>query len=166
MSKFHDNITQSMRIVFTQKKYAALGIIVFIIMALLLLSASEFVFFEPYVTGHIPQGDELDFVLIITISVFSALVIPLGLLSILHARRARKGLASSVTGTSIGIIAGACSCGPLGFVLAVSLGTVGSSFASFLTIYDTHLRLVSICALLISFYTLSSVITRECKISQ
>lgn len=155
---------QAIRIVFACTRYVALGVGIFVAMLVTLLAASDYVFFEPYVVSHIPQGGEFGLVLIITIAILSALVIPAGIMSVQSARAARKGFAGSITGTTIGIAAGACSCGPLGFALVSSLGAAGSATASFLTAYDVPLRLVAITALVVSLYTISSAITRECKI--
>ena len=44
-----------------------------------LLVISEYVFLYPYIIGHIPQGTELGFVLIVILSILSALVIPMNI---------------------------------------------------------------------------------------
>lgn len=154
-----------MREVFGRPKYAALGVFVCASLLIVMLVSSEFVFFEPYVIGHIPQGTELDLALIIVIAALSGIVVPVGVMSILGARAARKGFAGSMTGTSIAVVAGACSCGPLGFAIASSLGAAGVAASSFLTEYAVPLRLASIAALLVSLRATSKAIKQECNVS-
>ena len=44
-----------------------------------LLILSEFIFIEPYLTAHIPQGTEFGFSLIVILSGLSALVLPMNI---------------------------------------------------------------------------------------
>ena len=150
----------AVRTVFSRRQYAALGAAVTVAMMVGLLAASDYVFFEPYVVGHIPPGGELGFVMISAIAALSGLTVPVGVMSV---RTARKGFAGGLAGTTVGVAAGACSCGPLGFALASSLGAAGTAAASFLTAYDVPLRLAAIAALLISLYAASSAIAQECR---
>lgn len=162
---FFRNIIRAVSIVFIKFEYIVFGISIFGTILTMLLFTSEFIFFEPYITGHLPQDGELDFVLIIIISVLSGLVVPVGVASIRNTRTMRRGFAGSVTGTSIGVVAGVCSCGPLGFALIGSFGAAGLATASFLSTYDLPLRLASIAALLVSLHITSSAFTQECKLS-
>jgi len=67
-------------------------------------------------------------------------------------------------GTIIGASAGICSCGPIGFSIISTFGTVAGTATAFLTDYEIPLRLGSIGLLCIVYYTTSRSISMECKV--
>lgn len=151
------------RVVFSNPWYATLAVVIFVVMSAGLLAASEYVFFEPYFVGHVPKGTELGAALIVVVSALSALVVPSSVMSLWGTRKSRRGFAGGLTGTTVGIAAGVCSCGPVGLALVGLLGAAGTAVASFLTVYDVPLRLAAIAALMVSFHTVSSSFMRNCK---
>ena len=70
-------MVQVLKTVFSNFKYLLLAIGIFISMLIGLLILSEYIFIEPYLTGHIPKGTELGFSLIVILSGMSALVLPM-----------------------------------------------------------------------------------------
>ena len=92
-----------------------------------LLLLSEYIFLEPYLTGHVPSGTEAGFVLILAISILSGLVIPMNVYRIRILRQTRTKMGGGVVGSFIGAAAGACSCGPVGFAIISTFGSVGSA---------------------------------------
>ena len=77
-----------------------------------------------------------------------------------------KKIGGSIVGTIVGASAGACSCGPIGFSIITTFGTVGSVASSFLTNYEIPLRLISIGILVLVFFTTIKSLSLECKINQ
>lgn len=157
-------ITNVMRLVFSNHLYLALSCLVFIGMVFLLSLISEYIFLTPYVTGHIPPGAEIGFIIILLISILSGLVIPMNIYRISLLKNSKTKIGGSVFGSILGTAAGACSCGPLGFTIVSTFGTIGSVTSSFLTNYETPIRLVAMAVLVLTFYTTTKSIKSECNL--
>ena len=131
----------------------------------LLLLVSEFIFLEPYFVTHIPSGSELGFILIITLSALSALVIPMNLFRITNLKNSKQKMSGSIFGSIIGSVAGACSCGPIGFAVISTFGSVGATATAFLTNYEIPIRVVAIAILVITYFTTIKSLKTECKVN-
>lgn len=129
-----------------------------------LLILSEYIFLEPYVTGHIPKGTEFGFSLIIILSGLSAIVLPMNVYRINILKNSTKKIGGSVFGSFIGAAAGACSCGPIGFAVISTFGSVGATSLTFLTNYEIPIRLAAIGLLGITYYTTVKSLKVECKL--
>lgn len=154
------------RLVFSDARFTAMAVAIFAIMAFALFVMSEYLFLEPFVVGHVPQGTELGFVLVIVISILSAVVIPANVFRVLVLHRSRQKMSSGLAGSVIGAIAGACSCGPIGFAVISTFGAVGATATAFLTSYEIPLRIVAIVILTVTYVTTHKSINIECKIKQ
>lgn len=130
-----------------------------------LLILSEYIFLEPYVTGHIPKGTEFGFSLIIILSGLAALVLPMNVYRINILKNSTKKIGGSVFGSFIGAAAGACSCGPIGFAVISTFGSVGATSLTFLTNYEIPIRLAAIGLLGITYYTTVKSLKVECKLN-
>ena len=129
-----------------------------------LLILSEYVFLDPYVAGHIPEGTEFGFLLIIVLSGLSALVLPMNIYRINILKNSTGKIGGSVFGSFIGAAAGACSCGPIGFAIISTFGSVGATSMAFLTNYEIPIRLAAIGLLAITYYTTIKSLRVECKL--
>ena len=152
------------KVIFSNFKFLALSLIIFSSMMVLLLFISEFIFFEPYFVTHIPSGSELGFILIITLSVLSALVIPMNLFRITNLKNSKQKMSGSIFGSIVGSAAGACSCGPIGFAVISTFGSVGATATAFLTNYEIPIRVVAIAILVITYFTTIKSLKTECKV--
>jgi len=153
------------KVIFSNFKFLALSVIIFSSMMVLLLLISEFIFLEPYFVTHIPSGSELGFILIITLSALSALVIPMNLFRITNLKNSKQKMSGSIFGSIIGSVAGACSCGPIGFAVISTFGSVGSTATAFLTNYEIPIRVVAIAILVITYFTTIKSLKTECKVN-
>jgi hypothetical protein len=152
------------KVIFSNFKFLALSVIIFSSMMVILLFISEFIFFEPYFVTHIPSGSELGFILIITLSVLSALVIPMNLFRITNLKNSKQKMSGSIFGSIVGSAAGACSCGPIGFAVISTFGSVGATSTAFLTNYEIPIRVVAIAILVITYFTTIKSLKTECKV--
>lgn len=155
-----------LKTIFSRPRYLASTCGIFATMLFLLLLVSEYVFLSPYLVGHIPRGTEIGLSLIVIISILSSLVIPMNIYRISMLKKSRAKIGGSVLGSIIGASAGACSCGPIGFAMVSTLGTVGSVTSSFLTNYDVPIRIVAIGVLVLTLYTTTKSISNECRLVQ
>ena len=152
------------KVIFSNFKFLALSVIIFSSMMVLLLLVSEFIFLEPYFVTHIPSGSELGFILIITLSALSALVIPMNLFRITNLKNSKQKMSGSIFGSIVGSVAGACSCGPIGFAVISTFGSVGATATAFLTNYEIPIRVVAIAILAITYFTTIKSLKTECKV--
>jgi hypothetical protein len=129
-----------------------------------LLIVSQYLFLEPYIIGHIQQGSEFGFVLIVILSGLSALVIPMNIYRINILKKSKGKMKGSLFGSFIGSIAGACSCGPIGFAVISTFGYIGATTISFLTNFELPIRLGAIGLLVFTYYTTTKSIKIECNI--
>ena len=155
----------SITLVFSNFRYVALAAVIFTSMLVGLLILSEYIFLEPYVVGHVPSGSELGFVLIVILSGLSALVLPMNIFRINILKRSKQKMSGGIFGSIIGAAAGACSCGPVGFAVISTFGSVGATATSFLTTYETPIRIVAIAILVVTFFTTVKSLRIECKIN-
>ncbi len=123
---------------------------------------SEYVFLQPVATFYVPNEDVVGFALVVIVTALSGLVVSMSIfrVKILHA----KQLKSSFAGPIIGASAGVCSCGPTGFAIISTFGTIGSTATAFLNNYEIPLRLIGVGILVYSYYVTSKGITAQCKV--
>lgn len=157
-------MAQTIKLVFSDYRYMVLSISIFIGMLIPLSIISEFVFLEPYVIAQIPNGAEISFLLIVVISALSGLVLAMNVYRINVFRSYKKKMGGGIFGSFIGAIAGACSCGPIGFAVVSTFGAVGGIATAFLTNYEIPIRLGAIAILAYTYYVTTKSLTVECKI--
>jgi len=158
-------MVQTIKLVFSNFKYVILSCVFFSSMLIGLLILSEYIFLEPYVVGHIPSGTELEFSLILIISVLSALVIPMNIFRINILKGSKQKISGGIFGSIIGAAAGACSCGPVGFAVISTFGSIGVTATTFLTNYEFPIRIIAIVILVITYFTTVKSLKTECKIN-
>ena len=158
-------MVQTIKLVYSNFKYALLASIIFVSMMIGLLIISEYIFLEPYVVAHLPSGSELGFVLIVVLSALSALVIPMNIFRINILKSSKQKMGGGIFGSIIGTAAGACSCGPIGFAVISTFGSVGATATAFLTNYEIPIRLIAIAILLVTYFTTIKSLKVECKLN-
>ena len=156
---------KNIKLVFSSTAYTILAGVIFFVMLIPLLVLSEFIFLEPFFIFHIPYGQSFGFVLILAVSAMSAIVIPMNVYRIRTLRKNTSKIGGGVLGSIIGASAGICSCGPIGFSIISTFGTVAGTATAFLTNYEIPLRIGSIALLCLVYYTTTRSISSECKIS-
>ena len=153
----------AIKTVYSNSKYLFLSVVIFSTMLVGLLILSEYIFLEPYVVSHIPSGTEFGFVLIVTISALSALVLPMNIFRINILKKSKQKMGGGIFGSIIGAAAGACSCGPIGFAVISTFGSVGATATAFLTNYEIPIRIIAIGILAITYFTTVKSLKTECK---
>jgi len=159
-------MTQMIRLVFTDYRYIILATAIFVGMLILLSIISEFIFLEPYIIAHIPSGGEISFFLILVVSALSGLVLAMNVYRINAFRNSpKKKMGGGIFGSLIGAVAGACSCGPIGFAVISTFGVAGGIATAFLANYEIPIRLVAIAILAYTYYATVKSLAVECKIN-
>ena len=149
---------------FSSYSYVLLAGIIFVSMLIPLSILSEFLFIEPFFVIHVIEDRTFSFTLLVAISFMSAVVIPMNIYRIRTLQKSTTKIGGSLLGSIIGASAGICSCGPIGFSIISTFGTVAGTATAFLTYYEIPLRLVSLGLLCLVYYTTAKSISIECKI--
>jgi len=157
-------MSQALKLVFSNYNYAILAAIITIGLFTPLAIISEYIFLEPYVVFHVPSDRIGGFVLIVAVSVLSGIVLTMNVFRIKALRNQARKMGGSLFGSILGASAGACSCGPIGFAVISTFGTIGGTATAFLTNYEIPLRLVALAILAFTYYTTSKSLNLECKI--
>ena len=148
---------------FSSYSYVLLAGIIFVCMLIPLSILSEFLFIEPFFVIHVIEDRAFSFTLLVAISFMSAVVIPMNIYRIRTLQKSTVKIGGSLLGSIIGASAGICSCGPIGFSIISTFGTVAGTATAFLTNYEIPLRLVSLGLLCLVYYTTAKSISVECK---
>ena len=156
---------KNIKLVFSSTAYAILAGVIFFVMLIPLSILSEFIFVEPFFIFHISYGQTFGFVLILAVSVMSAIVIPMNVYRIKTLQKSTSKIGGGVLGSIIGASAGICSCGPIGFALISTFGAAAGTATAFLSNYEIPLRLGSVGLLCLVYYTTTKSISSECKIN-
>ena len=156
---------KNVKLVFSSTEYAIMAGVIFFGMLIPLLMLSEFIFVEPFFIFHIQSEQEFGFVLILAVSIMSAIVIPMNVYRIKTLQKSTSKIGGGVLGSIIGASAGICSCGPFGFALISTFGAVAGTATAFLSNYEILLRLGSVGLLCLVYYTTTKSISSECKIN-
>lgn len=149
---------------FSSYSYVLLAGIIFVSMLIPLSILSEFLFIEPFFVIHVIEDRTFSFTLLVAISFMSAVVIPMNIYRIRTLQKSTTKIGGSLLGSIIGASAGICSCGPIGFSIISTFGTVAGTATAFLTNYEIPLRLASLGLLCLVYYTTAKSISVECKI--
>ena len=149
---------------FSSYSYVLLAGIIFVCMLIPLSILSEFLFIEPFFVIHVIEDRAFSFTLLVAISFMSAVVIPMNIYRIRTLQKSTAKIGGSLLGSIIGASAGICSCGPIGFSIISTFGTVAGTATAFLTNYEIPLRLASLGLLCLVYYTTAKSISIECKI--
>ena len=149
---------------FSSYPYVLVAGIIFVCMLIPLSILSEFLFIEPFFVIHVIEDRAFSFTLLVAISFMSAVVIPMNIYRIRTLQKSTTKIGGSLLGSIIGASSGICSCGPIGFSIISTFGTVAGTATAFLTNYEIPLRLVSLGLLCLVYYTTAKSISIECKI--
>jgi len=125
---------------------------------------SEYIFLQPFLVTYIPIDSIFGFSSIVAVSALAGIVLTMNIYRVRILRNSSKKMGGGVLGSIIGSSAGACGCGPIGFAVISSFGSIGGTAAAFLTNYEIPIRLAALAILGLTLYTTTRSISIECKI--
>ncbi|MFN3655444.1 MAG: hypothetical protein ACK4TO_09015 [Candidatus Nitrosotenuis sp.] len=155
-----------MKVIFADRKYLAVASVISIGFFIPLSILSEYIFVSPYLIMHVPLDGMFGFALIVIVSVLSGIVISMNVYRIRLLQQSKTKMGTSLFGSIIGASAGACSCGPVGFAVISTFGTIGGVATAFLSNYEIPLRLGAIAILAYTYYSTTKALTFECRLKK
>jgi hypothetical protein len=155
----------SIKLVFSNWTYVALAGTIAAIFWIVFNLFEQLLFFSPIVVFYLPEDAITGFILSNITAILLGMVVSMNVYVLMHSRGVKFNATSFFSGSSIGILSSTCaSCSSLGFLLASTLGGAGITLSTFLSNYQTPLRIVSIALLLWAYYSISIRLAGSCRI--
>jgi hypothetical protein len=159
------SLLTSIKIVFSHWPYIALAGTIATIFCIVFNVFEQLLFFSPIVVFYLPEDAIIGFILSNTTAILLGIVVSMNIYVLKHSRGIKLNATSFFSGSGIGVLSSTCaSCSSLGFLLVSTLGGAGITLSTFLSNYQTPLRILSIALLLWAYYSISIRLTRACKV--
>jgi len=124
----------------------------------------QLLFFSPIVIFYLPDDAVIGFILATITSILLGIVVSMNVYVFRHSKL-KIGLASFFSGSTVSVLSSTCaSCSSLGFLLVSVFGGTGVAASSFLSNYQTPLRVLSIALLTWALFSISNKLTSSCVI--
>ena len=156
----------SIKLVFSHWAYIAVAGTIAAIFWIVFSVFEQLLFFSPIVVFYLPEDAITGFILSNVTAILLGIVVSMNVYVLWHSRGLKSNAASFFSGSSISVISSTCaSCSSLGFLIVSALGGAGITISTFLSNYQTPLRIISIALLLWAYYSLSIGLTRNCNVA-
>lgn len=125
----------------------------------------QLLFFSPIVVFYLPDDAIMGFIFSTITAILLGMVASMNVYVFEHSRGKKLNAASLFSASSISVLSSICaSCSSLGILLVSILGGAGITLSTFLSNYQTPLRIVSVILLLWAYYSISIGLSRSCNI--
>ena len=125
----------------------------------------QLLFFSPIVTFYLPPDAVVGFILTNITSILLGIVVSMNIYVLRHSKL-KISMRSFLSGSGLSVLSSTCaSCSSLGFLLVSTFGGVGIAASTFLSNYQTPLRILSIALLIWALYSIGNKLTKSCKIN-
>ncbi len=164
-SNWLDSLILSFRIVFSRWFYLSIAAITAAIFWTVFSIFDQLLFFSPIVIFYLPDDAVIGFILSTLISILLGIIVSMNLYILKHSKL-KMNLASFFSGSTVSVLSSTCaSCSSLGFLLVSTFGGAGIAASTFLSNYQTPLRVLSIVLLIWALYSIINKLSQTCKIN-
>lgn len=165
ISGIQNSLALSFKTVFSNLAYILFAVTTGTIFWIVFNVFDQLLFFSPIVIFYLPDDAVAGFILSNMTSILLGIVMSMNVYVLRHSKLKIKS-GSFFSGSSLSVLCSACAgCSSLGFLLVTTLGGAGVMASSFLSNYQTPLRLLSIALLVWAYYSISSKLVASCKTS-
>jgi hypothetical protein len=155
----------AIKLVFSHWEYIILGGTIATIFWIIFNFFEQLLFLSPIVTFYLPEDAITGFILSNITAILLGMVVSMNVYVLKHSRGIKLNASSFFSGSFIGVLSSTCaSCSSLGFLLVSTLGGAGITISTFLSNYQTPIRIISIALLLWAFYSISIRLTGNCRV--
>src|SRR2546430_5545903 len=156
----------STKMVFSNWPYIAIAAAVAALFWIIFNVFDQLLFFSPVLVFYLPSDALAGFILSNITSILMGIVVSMNVYVLRHSMKRKLSVSSLFSGSSLSVLSSTCvSCSSLGFVLISAFGGVGVTVSTFLTNYQTPLRVVSIVLLIWAYYSISKKLIESCLIN-
>ena len=160
-----NSLVLSFRMVFSSRTYILFAVTTAAVFWLISSIFDQLLFFSPIVIFYLPDDAVVGFILANITAILLGIVVSMNVYVLRHSKLKIKS-GSFFSGSSLSVLCSACaSCSSLGFFLVTTLGGAGVMASSFLSNYQTPLRLVSLIILVWAYYSVSRQVMKSCMIN-
>jgi hypothetical protein len=146
--------------------YIALAAVVSSIFWIIFSVFDQLLFFSPILVFYLPDDAVLGFIISSITAVLMGMIVSMNVYVLKHSRGLKIGVGSFFSGSTLSVISSTCaSCSSIGFLLVSTFGGVGVTASTFLSNYQTPLRIVSIALLVWALYSISNKLTKSCVLN-
>ena len=164
-SNWLDSLILSFRIVFSRLLYLSIAAITAAIFWTVFSIFDQLLFFSPIVIFYLPDDAVIGFILSTLTSILLGIIVSMNIYVLKHSKL-KMNLASFFSGSTVSVLSSTCaSCSSLGFLLVSTFGGAGIAASTFLSNYQTPLRVLSIVLLLWALYSIINKLSQTCKIN-
>jgi hypothetical protein len=166
ITTWQGSLILSFRTVFSNWSYLFIAGVTAAIFWIVFNVFDQLLFFSPIVIFYLPDDAVIGFVLATITSMLLGIVVSMNVYVFRHSKL-KTGLASFFSGSTLSVLSSTCaSCSSLGFLLVSVFGGTGVVASSFLSNYQTPLRVLSIALLTWALFSISNKLTKSCIIKQ
>jgi len=162
----HQNsLIVSFKMVFSNWRYSLIAGGITSIFWIVFNDFDQLLFFSPIVVFYLPNDALVGFILSNITSILLGIVVSMNVYVLRHSKL-KMSLTSFFSGSTVSVLSSTCaSCSSLGFLLVSTLGGAGIAVSTFLSNYQTPLRVLAIVLLIWAFYSISNKLTQNCQIN-
>ena len=156
----------SIRLVFSNWLYILLAGVVSSIFWIIFSVFDQLLFFSPILVFYLPDDAVIGFILSTMTALLLGIVVSMNVYIIKHSRNLKLAIGSLFSGSTLSMISSTCaSCSSIGFLLLSTFGGIGVTASTFLSNYQTPLRIMSVALLLWALYSASRKLTKSCVLN-
>lgn len=156
----------SIRLVFSNWLYILLAGVVSSIFWIIFSVFDQLLFFSPILVFYLPDDAVIGFILSTMTALLLGIVVSMNVYIIKHSRNLKLAIGSLFSGSTLSMISSTCaSCSSIGFLLVSTFGGIGVTASTFLSNYQTPLRIMSVALLLWALYSASRKLTKSCVLN-
>jgi hypothetical protein len=156
----------STKMVFSNWPYVAIAGVVATAFWIIFNLFDQLLFFSPVLFFYLPGDATVDFIISNITAILMGIVVSMNVYVLAQSKKLKVSTSSLFSGSSLSVLSSMCaSCSSLGFVLISTFGGVGVTLSTFLTNYQTPLRVISILVLIWAYYSISKKLTKSCVIT-
>jgi hypothetical protein len=154
------------RIVFSRRLYAAIAASSAVLLWTVFNILDGLILLSPVLTFYLPIPDDAQFGFVLSIVTATLAGIVISMNVFLFNAGLKVGKASFLSGSTLGTISSMCaSCSSVGFYAASTFGVAGVAASSFLSNYQTPLRIAAIAILIVACFAAQRRIGKACRIA-
>ncbi len=125
----------------------------------------QLLFFSPILIFYLPDDAVVGFILSNITSILLGIVVSMNVYVLKHSKL-KISMTSFFSGSTVSVLSSTCaSCSSLGFLLVSTFGGAGIAASTFLSNYQTPLRILSLALLIWALYSISNKLTKSCIIN-
>jgi hypothetical protein len=156
----------SFQLLFSKWMYVAIALALAGIFWIIFNVFDQLLFFSPIFVFYLPDDAVIGFILSTITAILMGIVVSMNVYILKYSGNLKVTIGSLFSGSTLSMISSTCaSCSSVGFLLVSTFGGIGITASTFLSNYQTPLRVISIALLVWALYSASHKLTKSCLLN-